>query len=187
MSDTPPLLRSAIDITIAPAHLDEWAEIRDLHASAFRRLTAPAIGTAACDLFATEIHEPAYTSVLQVQDLSVARYDRHLVGTAGWTPSGDRDAGARITAVCVSPLFTRLGIGSRLVETAEARAALAGYDAFAVCTFPPAAGFFETLGYTACGRGVHAATSARDGLPVVFMRKSRAAAAPTGDSPDDVA
>jgi len=156
---------------MAPANVDDWSEIRDLHASAFRHLVTSIVATTECDAFAANIYEPNYTIALQEQQLTIARYDRHLVGTAGWIPHAERKGTARITAIYVSPLFARLGFGRRLVANAEQLARLSGYSSFTVHTFEPAIGFFQRLGYLEASH--HKIEPVTDGSapPVVRMHK----------------
>ncbi len=165
----PPDFASRLELR--PAGVDDWGEIRDLHASAFRRLTAPWIAASACEAFAADLYEPEHTLALMRQDLMTAWLDGHLVGSAGWESLDPDLRIARITAVGVSPFFTRLGIGRRMVETAERRAAMAGFDRFATRAFPPAVEFFEALGYARSAQG-SSGTDSADDLPVVFMRKA---------------
>jgi GNAT superfamily N-acetyltransferase len=109
-------------LAIRGAGLDHWSEIRHVHASAFRRLAGPAIDEQQCEAFVARIYEPDYTVTLQTHDLIVAWLDNRPIGTAGWVPFDQRGTIARIASVYVSPQFTRLGIGRRLVTAAEARA-----------------------------------------------------------------
>ncbi|MGE3919263.1 MAG: GNAT family N-acetyltransferase, partial [Hyphomicrobiaceae bacterium] len=131
MSDHVPRFSEPITATIGPAGLDHWADIRALHALAFRHLAGLTLDDGQIEAFAAHVREPEYTESLLTQDLLVAWHDARPVGTAGWTPD-DRGALARITSVCVSPLFTRLGVGRSLVAAAEERARAAGFRSFSV-------------------------------------------------------
>lgn len=163
----------APELEIRDADLDHWADIRDLHGFSFGRMTGPSIDASQCAAFLAHIREPEYTLSLQQQNLLVAWIDDQLVGTAGWVAFDGRGQTARITSVCVSPLFTRLGIGRILVEASEARASHAGYYDFATRTFSPSVGFFEELGYARSSQGVQS-MGVHSELPVVFMRKDPA-------------
>jgi GNAT superfamily N-acetyltransferase len=173
-----------LGLTIREAGVDCWSAVRHLHATAFRTLAAPMLETTELAAFAEWVYSPDYTDLLQTQDLQTVWRDGILVGTAGWVPADDTGASARLTAVYVSPLFTRLGIGRQLVGLAEARARAAGFSAFTARVFPPALAFFQRLGYE---RSSHGAVSigSENGIPVVFLRKgeppTRAAA---GGEPD---
>ena len=152
--------------------LDHWAEIRHLHAQAFRATAGAAVDPATSDTFVARIYEPDYTLTLQTHDLLVAWHDARPLGTAGWVPFDQQARVARITSVYVSPLFSRLGLGRTLVSAAEARALSAGYHAYAARTFQPTEGFFESLGYGRSSQGVQSVGREFD-IPVVFMRKPR--------------
>lgn len=162
--------------------LDHWAEIRHLHALSFRSQTSRTIEPSQSDAFIAGIYEPDYTVSLQTHDLVVAWLDQRPVGTAGWVPFDYHAQSARITSVYVSPFFARLGIGSRLVAAAEARAASAGFRAYAARAFQPSVGFFESLGYSRSAQGVQSVGTER-GIPVTFMRKapSEPATEPSSD------
>ena len=170
MPGPPTIRREASELEIRSADLDHWSDIRDLHALSFRHLTGPSVEPAQCAAFLARVREPDYTLALQTQDLLVAWIDHQPIGTAGWVPFDGRGSTARIASVCVSPLFTRLGVGRRLVEAAEERASLSGYRDLAARVFPPSVGFFESLGYTRSSQGVQSLGTQSD-LPVVFMRK----------------
>ena len=158
-------------LDIRGAGLDHWAEIRHLHALAFRSIAGPAIEPGPCDAFVARIYEPDYTVTLQTHDLRVAWHDGRPIGTAGWVPFDHHRKSARIASVYVSPFFARLGIGARLVAAAEARATAAGFLGFAARAYQPTVGFFEAIGYQRSAQGVQA-VGTDDGIPVVFMRKS---------------
>ncbi len=162
--------------------LDHWAEIRHLHALSFRTLASRTIEPSQSAAFIAGIYEPDYTVSLQTHDLLAAWLDRRPVGTAGWVPFDHQARSARITSVYVSPFFARLGIGSRLVAAAEARAAAAGFQAYAARAFHPAVGFFESIGYSRSAQGVQS-VGTEHGIPVTFMRKGRPETA-TEPSPD---
>lgn len=158
-------------LEIRGADLDHWSDIRDLHASSFLRLAGPWIDPDQCAAFLAHIREPGYTHGLQQQDLQVGWMGEQAIGTAGWEPLDGRPQTARVTSVFVSPLFTRLGIGRRLVEAAEERARLKGYRSFAARVMPPSVPFFEVLGYSRSSQGTHPIAETDIDLPVVFMRK----------------
>ncbi|MEZ5819051.1 MAG: GNAT family N-acetyltransferase [Hyphomicrobiaceae bacterium] len=170
MPDFPNSQGQSLNLTIREADLDHWAEIRDLHAMAFRRLCDPAIEAQQRDAFVERIYEPDYTHALQTQDLIVAWFDRTIIGTAAWVPLDDRAAIARIASVYTSPFFGRLGIGALLVRASEERASLAGYRRFAARTFLPYAGFFERLGYSRSSHDLERIGTGT-GIPVVHLKK----------------
>jgi GNAT superfamily N-acetyltransferase len=155
---------------ISPAGIDHWADIRSLHALAFRKSTSPAIDPDPTSTMLSRIYSPDYTDTIATHDLLAAWYDCRVIGTAGWVPSNDAGTLARITSVFVSPFYARMGIGRRLVTAAEARARAAGFRAFAVRAFQPSAAFFECLGYVRSSQGVQS-IGTEDGIPIVFLRK----------------
>ena len=159
---------------LVPAGLDRWSEIRNLHASSFRKLIAASIEPEQVDAFVRWVNSPDYTDILQTHDLHMAVYGGRVVGTAGWVPSDDSGASARITAVFVAPLFLRLTVGRRLVEAAEARAAAAGFRSFTARAFSISAGFFEALGYQRSSQGVQSLGQSND-IPIIFLKKTPAA------------
>jgi len=161
-------------LDIRGAGLDHWAEIRYLHALSFRTVASRAIEPTQSAAFISAIYEPDYTVSLQTHDLLVAWLDQRPVGTAGWVPFDHHAGSARITSVYVSPFFARLGIGSRLVAAAEARAAAAGFQTYAARAFQPTVGFFEAVGYSRSAQGVQS-IGTEHGIPVTFMRKGLAA------------
>jgi GNAT superfamily N-acetyltransferase len=161
----------SLRLVLRPAGVDAWSEIRSLHAASFKAMAGPLLETAHVAAFIERVYSPDYTDSLVMQDLQTAWHDRQLVGTAGWVPADDAGTSARITAVYVAPLFTRLGVGRQLVTAAEARARAAGFHAYAARVFPQALGFFEALGYVRSSQGA-IAIGTENGIPVTFMRKA---------------
>lgn len=170
MATPPSRLLGTLPLEIGAAGLDHWSEIRSLHASAFRYLTGPSMEPASSAALLSMIYAPDYTGSLQCQDLQVARHDGRIIATAGWVPTDDSGTTARIVSVYVSPLFGRLGVGSRLVAAVEHKAHAAGFRGFAVRSFPATTGFFEAIGYNRSSQGIQA-IGTENGIPVVFMRK----------------
>ena len=175
MTVSPNTIDSPLPVVIRAAGVDCWSEVRGLHALCIRSLSDSAIETSEALAFTGWIHSPDYTAALMQHDVQTAWYDGLLVGTAGWVPSDDAGTSARITAVFVSPLFTRLGIGRQVVAAAEARARAGGFHNFATRAFPTSVGFFEALGYFRSSQGVHP-MGTDNGIPVTFMRKTDALA-----------
>jgi hypothetical protein len=70
-------------------------------------------------------------------------------------------------------MFTRLGIGGRLLAEVEARAAQSGFDQLGASATINAVPFFERYGYIQASRGVKA-FGPDCWLPVVFLRKRAA-------------
>ncbi|MBS0244165.1 MAG: GNAT family N-acetyltransferase [Proteobacteria bacterium] len=170
-----------LPVIVRPAGLDHWSAIRELHAFSFRKVIEPALEPEQSRAVAERIAAPDYTDLLLAQDLQTAWYEDALVGTAGWMPADDSGVVARLTSVVVSPLFQRLGVGRTLVAAIEARARSAGFESFAVRSYPQVSSFFETLGYERSSQGVSVIGDG-DGVPVVYLRKL-GEAAPGHDAP----
>jgi predicted N-acetyltransferase YhbS len=151
--------------------IDDFAEVRYLHASALSAKTTDALSEAEVVAFGELAASPAYADLLIAEEIYGGWIDGNLAGTASWQANGDDGAMARIGSVFVRPLYGRIGIGSRLVGEVEMRAHQSGFDQFAVSSTTNAVPFFERLGYQIASRGVRA-LSPRCTLPVAFMRKS---------------
>ncbi len=117
-----------------------------------------------------QIYDPDYTEALMGEDLWLALVDDRIVGSASWTAAGDTGRAARITGPCVDPIFTRLGIGRRLLALAEERARAAGFDVFTVRAPFVSVGFFDLLGYKISSHGAHA-IGTEHGFPIIYLRK----------------
>ncbi|NJO23776.1 MAG: GNAT family N-acetyltransferase [Sphingomonadales bacterium] len=164
-------------IVIRSVGVDDWANVRYVHSAAFRLLSASFCTPSEIDAFTAFVRSETYAERLMWENLHGAWLDDELVGTAGWTPADDSGTQARITSAFVRPLFTRMGIGRRLVREAEARALAAGFERFSTRATLNSVGFFEKLGYDVTSYGVHAVTSHQT-MPVTYMRKRPAAVAP---------
>lgn len=176
-SSPQPFARPADRMTIRRVGMDDWAGVRYVHAAAFRFLAGSDCEQSELEAFAAYVRSQEYAQRLQSENLYAGWLDGELVGTAGWTPADDSGSLARITSVFVRPLFTRLGIGSRLTLDAEARARAAGFERFSARATLNSVGFFEKLGYEVTSHGVHTIAT-EQGMPVTYMRKHEAAAEP---------
>ena len=165
-------------ILIRPVGVDDWASIRYVHSTAFRLLSASFCTPNEIDAFTGFVRSQTYTDRLMWENLHTGWLGDELVGTAGWAPADDSGAQARITSVFVRPLFTRMGIGRRLVRDAEARARAAGFERFSARVTLNSVGFFEKLGYDVTSYGVHVVMGDQT-MPVTYMRKRTGAAAPS--------
>lgn len=170
-------------IEVGQAHIDEMSTIRHLHASSARRLAAGLLSEAETAAFAqyvySESHSARVAEAVMAGRLIAARLGGELVATAGWTPANDAGAVARLTAVFVSPLYARSGIGSIVAAAVETHACAAGFTVFNVRAPLGASGFFERIGYDIASHGVWP-LSREMSLPVAFLRK--AVTAPLGVS-----
>ena len=158
--------------------LDDWSAVRQLHAQSFNRLAGILFDGTAAAAMQRHLKSPEYTEELARQNLCIALVDGHVVGTCGWVASDDHGHAARITSLFVDPLFTRLGLGRRLVWDAEARARAAGFQTLTTRATEVTIEYFAALGYELSSQGV--STPAPDlVIPVIFMRKHEPATAPS--------
>ena len=158
--------------------LDDWSAVRQLHSLSFNRLVGILFDETAAAAMKSHLETPEYTEELARQNLSIALVEGHVVGTCGWVASDDHGHAARITSLFVDPLFTRLGIGRRLVWDAEARARAAGFQTLTTRATEVTIEYFAALGYELSSQGV--STPAPDlVIPVIFMRKHEQTLAPS--------
>lgn len=132
-------------IELRPLTIDDMSAVRYMHTLSLRCLTG--LGEDEIEALTAEIQSPEYTDRLMTGRLLLAWLDRELVGSAGWAMGADGSNSAEINSVFVHPLFTRCGIGLRLVRTVEAEARGLGFHTFTVAVTPDAADFFIRLGY----------------------------------------
>jgi GNAT superfamily N-acetyltransferase len=158
-------------LTIRRLGLDDFSDLRHVHATALLAKTAGSLSEAEVRAFVGLVYSPAYSDLLLDQNLYGGWIEGQLVGTAAWSAGPDEGATVRIGSVFVSPLFTQLGIGRQLVVHAEECATQCGFTAFSVCSTTNAVPFFTRLGYQTSSYGVKALTSGCM-LPVAFMRKA---------------
>jgi GNAT superfamily N-acetyltransferase len=163
-------LRPIERVVIGPVGIDDWSDVRHVHAFSLEKLAAVALDPDEFAAIREWIASPEYTEELQNENLAAAWLDRHMIGTCGWCPADDAGSSARITSLFVSPLFTRLGVGRALLLDAERRAQVAGFASFTLRTAWTALGFFEALGYEVSSYGNASISGGRE-LPAVFMRK----------------
>ena len=157
-------------VVLEPIGLDDGSDLRHLHTISFDRLIAGHLDGGELEAFKTMVASFEYSEDLHQDALIVARIDGYLAGSCGWRPSDDAGLSARMTSIFVDPLFTRLGIGRRLLLETEAHALSAGFHIFAVRAPLNAVGFFERLGYETASFGSHMFEGGH-GMPVAFMRK----------------
>jgi GNAT superfamily N-acetyltransferase len=163
-------MRVNVAIAIRPIGLDDLSDVRHVHSLAYRSLTGPALAEDQVDAIVEFVRSPTYSDFLLSHGCIGAWIGNHLCGTAGWGPGSNVGVGAKLAAVCVDPLFSRLGIGRRLVEAAETRARRAGFSTMSSRTTANAVPFFESLGYGTSSQGAWMTPSGVS-VPVVHMRK----------------
>jgi GNAT superfamily N-acetyltransferase len=155
-------------LLLRPIAVDDYADIRHLHASALRAATVGVLSELEVAAFAKLVQSPAYPGLLMKEDVFGAWLDGELVGTASWQTNAANGHTARVGSIFVRhPGF---GIGRRLLTEVERRAHHSGFNRIAAGVTANAVPFFERLGYTVASQGVR--TFAIDcALPVTFLRK----------------
>jgi GNAT superfamily N-acetyltransferase len=160
--------------------IDDLSTVRYIHSSAFRMLASAHVSEREIEAFTDHVYSPAYTDALvdaqRNGQLYGAWLGSELIGTAGWSPADDAGVLARVRSVYVRPLFSGLGLGSRLVQATEDHARHAGFDAYVIRAGIHTVPFFSQLGYQITSHGVQA-LGGKVSLPVAFMRKAGAAIA----------
>ena len=156
---------------LRPVEIDALSSVRYVHAAALKRDASSVLSEGEIDAFARHVYSQSYTDSLIRQDLVGAFLGPELVGTAGWSVADDQGSAARIRSVFVLPMFSGMGLGSRLLAEAERRAVAAGFPVLLLRATLNAVSFFEARGYATTSQGVHALPGGV-GLPVSFMRKT---------------
>lgn len=160
-------------VQVRPIGIDDWSDVRYVHAAAFRMLAGLNDSPRTINAFNSMVGQPDYVDRMREAHLVGAWLDGELVGTSGWRPADDRGATARITGLFVRPLFTTLGVGSLLLARAEAAAREAGFRRFTVSATGATVGFYTQHDYDITSYGAHAIDGVRE-LKLVFLRKSDA-------------
>lgn len=155
-------------VELRPLTIDDMAAVRYMHTLSLRCLTG--LGEDEIEALTAEIQSPEYTDRLMTGRLLLAWLDRELVGSAGWAMATDGADNAEINSVFVHPLFTRCGIGLRLVRTVEGELRGLGFHKFTVAVTPDAADFFIRLGYRMSPRRKGNGAS-RSALPLVVAKR----------------
>jgi GNAT superfamily N-acetyltransferase len=161
-------------LRIRSIEIDDWSDVRYVHANAFRTIVAPHVSPHSADAFLDALGGPQYTDRLGACDLTGAWLDGELVGTAGWRRVEDGAQLARIEGLFVRPLFTFMGIGSALLALAEGRARDAGCATFMATVPPVSVPFLLRFGYDIAAHGVGLPGAPFD-EPMVLMRKREGA------------
>jgi putative acetyltransferase len=158
-------------VSIRLVSLDEYANVRHLHARSMANQSAESLAQTEIDAFLSLVRSPAYSDLLRLESLYGAFLDGQLIGTASWQVNGDDGQAARISSVFVDPMFMRLGIGGRLLMEVEGRAFQSGFNQLGISATLNAVPFFERAGYQVASRGVKNLAPGC-ALPVAFLRKS---------------
>jgi GNAT superfamily N-acetyltransferase len=166
-------------IDVRPIGLDNLSELRHLHSQSYRSFLGPDLSQDRLDSLLEYVRTPAYLDqILQTECLG-AWINARLCATGNWMPGGAGHAGAKIAGLCVDPLFSGLGLGTRIVSELEARGKRAGFAVMSLRAPLAAAAFFERLGYVASSRGVWS-TACGVSVPVMHMRKGQMRQAAAG-------
>ena len=166
-SSTPPVTLDEL-LKLRPVGLDDFSDIRSLHATAVRAHTQGALSEEEAASVLKLVASPDYPALLLREELYGGWIDGELVGTVSWHAGGSTGATATISGIFVR--HVRLGIGSRLLAEAEMRAHRSGFDLLSAGTTANAVPFFLRFGYEKVSLGVR--TLAPDcRLPVTFLRK----------------
>ena len=165
------LTSPALALTLRAISIDDYSSVRFTHATAARAYLAGLHSDDEIAEIIRYIYGVQYVDELQLEDLIGAWLDGELIGTAGWTPADDHGKCARITSLTVRPLFARLGIGTRLLKDAEARARRAGFDEFSMRVPRNTVALFKKAGYEVTSRGIQ--PIGNTDLAVAFMRKRK--------------
>ena len=157
-------------VAVRRVGLDDYAQVRYLHARAMRAQCGDALSDGEIGAFLAFVESPAYSDHLRTEELHGAFLDGQLIGTASWLANADDGETARIASVFTHPMFTRLGLGGRLLAEVEGRATQSGFDQLGASAIISAVPFFERHGYMEASRGVKA-FGPECWLPVAFLRK----------------
>ena len=163
--------RGKSPIAIRRIGIDDYSDVRYLHIRSMTEQTFGALSDAEVAAFAAFVNSPGYSDYLLAENMYGAFVDGQLVGTAAWQFNGDDGRVARICSVFVHPVFSRLGIGRRVLVEVETRAFRSGFAQLGASATVNAVPFFEKLGYREASRGVRTLTPDCV-VPVAFLRKS---------------
>lgn len=162
---------AAVDLLhLGSIGVDEWTDVRYVHASAFRVLVGPHVGHQHIEAFNRRVEQPEYAYELSCMNLTGAWLAGELAGTAGWRPAASDGRIAEIVALFVRPIFTTMGIGSRLLEHVESEARAAGFTSFVVRANEGSVPFFDVCGYDIASYGSEAVAEGPP-MSIIRMRK----------------
>ena len=177
MSEPPPHNRMRVGACtpIIHATIDHLSTIRYVHAQSLRAATLSWADEKQAQAHADFVYAPAYSAPIEraITDahLFAALIDGRVVGTCGWSAMEDHSPIARVRWCHVLPMFSRLGIGRRLLATVEASAESEGYFTFVAQSMPAAVGFFEIAGYGVTAQGTRTLGNS-ESVPVTYLRRS---------------
>lgn len=155
-------------LLLRPIVVDDYADIRHLHASALRAGTVGVMSEPEVAAFVKLVQSAVYPDLLMKEDVFGAWLDGELVGTASWQANAANGHTARVGSIFVR--HPRFGIGRRLLAEVEQRAHHSGFNRIAAGVTANAVPFFERLGYVVASHGVRT-FAIGCALPVTFLRK----------------
>jgi GNAT superfamily N-acetyltransferase len=152
-------------LVIRRANLDEYSTIRHVQATALRSLVERGLDRHDVDAAVQTIYSQEHLTTLTALTLLVAVVNGDVVGTCGWRAGSEREAGARLGALFVTPLFQGAGIARQLISETELDAQRAGHGRFSIAAPVDIESLFTGLGYTTTSFG-----TSRDAIPSVTMK-----------------
>lgn len=152
--------------------LDDIADVRYLHSSAFRVSGAEYHTEEQINAYLDRINSTDYIQECMNCSLYGVWHNHILIGTEGWCPSNDNRSTARIRKIYVHNFYLGLGLGRNLVENAEQRAKGAGFKEFSIRTSATSCKFFKAIGYNVSSHGALSLANDKD-IPVIYMRKNQ--------------
>lgn len=155
-------------LVVQPVGIDDFAALRHLHATALRTHTLGVLSDDEIAAFVRLVHSSTYYDMLLQEEVHCGWIEDELVGTVSWHPAGNAGATAGIGGIFVR--HPRLGIGRRLLATAEACARQRGFQRISACATANAVPFFLRFGYEMASSGVRSLPLGCV-LPVTFLRK----------------
>jgi len=154
-----------------PIGLDDVADVRYLHGSAFKVCGAHYHSPEEINAFLDRINSNDYIQECLNCSLHGVWHNHMLIGTVGWCPSNDNRVTARVRKLYVHNFYVGLGIGRDMVENVEMRAKMAGFSQFSARASASSVKFFKSVGYDVSSHGALGLGMGTD-IPVIYMRKN---------------
>ncbi len=154
-----------------PIGLDDLADVRYLHSSAFRICGAAYHSETEIKAYLARINSTEYLHECVNCSLYGLWHEHMLIGTSGWCPSNDNRNTARLRKIYIHNFYVGLGLGRMMVADAEQRAHDAGFEEFSIRARSHSTNFFKNIGYRISSHGAILTPEGPD-IPVTYMRKS---------------
>lgn len=158
-------------LTKRPIGLDDLADVRHLHASAFQICGAAYHSETEINACVERINSTDYLHECINCSLHGLWHDHMLIGTSGWCPSNDNRNTARLRKIYIHNFYVGLGLGRMMVADAEHRARSAGFEEFSIRARSHTATFYKNIGYRISSHGAILTPDGPD-IPVTYLRKS---------------